>query len=137
MRVGLGPEDNMLEGGFQNGACQYQCPRARISSPKWLLPVSFASYLSRRLSKISSGSDPDFFQITSSALGPGVCEILCVSFKSQVCISQSSLALLKISPTGLKRQTFWVFISSAQDSMAGEPSIGLELLTLWGESLQL
>ena len=40
MRVGLGPEDNKLEGGFQNGACQYQCPRGRISSPKWLLLVS-------------------------------------------------------------------------------------------------
>ena len=39
MGVGLGPEDNKLEGGFQNGTCQYQCPCGRISSPKWLLLV--------------------------------------------------------------------------------------------------
>ena len=41
------------------------------------------------------GSDPDSFQIIASALGLGVCEILCSPFKSGVSISPSPLALKK------------------------------------------
>ena len=35
-------------------------------------------------------SDLDFCQITASSLGPEACEILCVPFKSEVCISPMS-----------------------------------------------
>ena len=41
--VDLDPEANKLEGGFQNSSCQQQCPHGRMSSPKWLLPVSVSS----------------------------------------------------------------------------------------------
>ena len=34
------PSSNGLEGGFQNGAYQYQCSRGRISSQEWPLPAS-------------------------------------------------------------------------------------------------
>ena len=36
----LGPDINTLEGVFQNGACQHQCPHGRTGSPKWLPPGS-------------------------------------------------------------------------------------------------
>ena len=48
-------------------------------------------------------SDPGYFQITASALSLQVCEILCVTFKSGVCISHSPLTLLKTSHSGLQR----------------------------------
>ena len=35
-------------------------------------------------------SDLDFCQITASSLGPEACEILCVPFKSEACISPMS-----------------------------------------------
>ena len=59
-RAGLGPGASKLEGGFQNSTYQGECPPGRMSSPKWLRPVSlsqgwapFASCLSRRLLKIN------------------------------------------------------------------------------------
>ena len=59
---------NRLEGEFQNGPCQHQSLCGRMSSPKWLLPVSmfprgvpFACYPSERLSKISKLADSLFF----------------------------------------------------------------------------
>ena len=58
MGVGLGPEDNKLEGGFQNGTCQYQCPCGRISSPKWLLLV-FVSQCDPQLPSDSLWDSPD------------------------------------------------------------------------------
>ena len=36
----LGPEADKLEGGFQNDACQHQCPCGRTTSLKWPPPVS-------------------------------------------------------------------------------------------------
>ena len=56
---------NRLEGGQQNGTCQYWCVCSRMSSPKWLPPaslsqrkVSLAFCLSRSLSKISKWVRP-------------------------------------------------------------------------------
>ena len=40
--AGLGPEANKLEGEFQNGDCQHQWPCGRMSSPKWLPPLSMS-----------------------------------------------------------------------------------------------
>ena len=89
--AGPGPCTSKPEGGFQNGA------RGRTSSTEKLLSVSVssgrvpvASCLSERLSRISGGSDPDVFQITASALDPGVCEILCASFKGRDYLPQAS-----------------------------------------------
>ena len=56
--AGLGPNINKLEGGFQNGSSQHQCPSGRMSCQKsspcllqgW---TPFASCLYRRLSKIN------------------------------------------------------------------------------------
>ena len=45
----------------------------------------------------AGGSEPGSFQITSSALGPRACEILCAPFKSGVPISHSPLAIPKVS----------------------------------------
>ena len=62
--------------------------RGRKSSPKWLHqcfcpqtelwlpPASLAGSLIS-----TSGSDPGFFQMTTSALDPGPCEILCAAFE--------------------------------------------------------
>ena len=75
-----------------------------MSSPKWLLPASLsarwvpvASCLSGRLSKISSGCDPSFFQIIASVLGLGVCEILCVPLRVE-CLFPSALWLSQNKP---------------------------------------
>ena len=49
----------------------------------------------------SCPSDLDCFQITTSALVPRACEIMCVPFKKGVSISDRPLGLLKVSPAGL------------------------------------
>ena len=85
----------------------------------------------------ASGSDSGSFQITASALGPQVCEILCVPFDSGVSISHSPLTPPKISPTGFQSQTFCGLIFPVQNSGAGEPNVGLGPLAPWGEPLQL
>ena len=84
----------------------------------------------------ASGSDPGSFQTTASALGPGVCEILWVPFKSGVAISHSSLTLWKVSPAGFQSQTFWGLIFLVQDPWAGDLSVGLRPLAPWEEALQ-
>ena len=40
--------------------------------------------------RLAGGSDPGFFQITVSTLGPEACEILCMPFKSGVYFPQTS-----------------------------------------------
>ena len=54
----------------------------------------------------ASGSDSGSFQITASVLGLGACEILHVSFKSEVSVSYSLLAFQYIRPGGLQCQIF-------------------------------
>ena len=56
-------------------------------SPRW---VPIASCLSRRFSISTGGSDQSSFQTTASALGLRVCEILYVSFKSEIYFPQPS-----------------------------------------------
>ena len=85
----------------------------------------------------ASGSDPGSFQITASALGPGVCEILWVPFMSGISISHSSLPLWKLSPAGFQSQIFWGLIFLVPDPWAGDLSAGLRPLAPWGEALQL
>ena len=59
--------------------------------------------LSRRL-RPAGMTGPGSYQITALALGPRVCEILYVSFKSEVSISPSLVGLLKLRPTGPQSQ---------------------------------
>ena len=106
------PSANRLEGGLQNGTCKHQCPSGKKSFQKWLLPVfpspggvSVASYLSRRLSKISKLVDPGSYETTVFVLGLRACEILCVPFRSWISVSYSFLAFLNISCAGFQRQT--------------------------------
>ena len=61
---GLAP--NKIEGGFQNRACQHQCPQMR--SPKWLPPLSQSPGESQLplgslggSPRSASGSDPGVF----------------------------------------------------------------------------
>ena len=78
----LGPDINKLEGVFQNGTCQHQCPHNRTGSPEWLPAVSLPQ---RELQlppaslgdspRSASKSDQGLYQIVASALGLGVCEI--------------------------------------------------------------
>ena len=75
--------------------------------------------------------------MTASALGPGVCEILCVPFKGEVSVSNSPVGLPTVSPAGLQSQMFWGLIFPTQDLRAREPDVGLRPLAPWVETLQL
>lgn len=48
-------------------------------------------------------------------LGPGAHEILCVSFKSEVCVLPSPLEFSKLSLSGLQSQMLLRFIFPVQD----------------------
>lgn len=85
-----------------------------------LLPTSLGGSL-----RTEGGFDSGSFQMTASALGPGVCEALWVPFKSGVSVCHSPLALLKISTAGLQRQVFRGLIFLEQNPQAGKPDVGL------------
>ena len=63
-------------------------------------------------------------------LDPGAHEILCVSFKSEVCISSSPLEFSKLSLAGLQSQMLLRFIFPIQDPQAEETDMRLRTL-LW------
>ena len=115
----------MVEQDCQNGDCQRLCPQDELQLP----PASLGGSL-----RSAGGCDPGFFQITASAMGPGMCEILCAPCKSGVSISHSPLALLKLSPAGLQSQTFWGFVFLVQGLCTGYPRVGSDPLLL-GEEL--
>ena len=79
-------------------------------------------------------SDQDSIWTTASALGLGVCAILCLPSKSRVSVSYSPTALLNTSPTGFQSQVFWGLIL-VQDFCTEKPDVGLGPLTPWGTSL--
>lgn len=56
------------------------------------------------LARSADGSDPDFFPIIASTLGPRAREILCVPFRRRVSISHNVLAFLKVSLASLQSQ---------------------------------
>jgi len=70
--------------------------------------------------------DPGSFIITAFVLGPGVCRILWVPFKSGVSVSYSCLAFLISSLTKLQSQAFWGLIFLMQDPWAGWPNVALK-----------
>ena len=57
------------------------------------------------------GSDPGFFQLTASSLGPRACMIVCVPFKSRVSVNYSPLALLSASLAGAQSLVFCSLLS--------------------------
>ena len=57
-------------------------------------------------SRSAGGSDPGFFQIIVSAMGPRASEILCVPFKNEGSISHSRLSITKANPAGLQSHVF-------------------------------
>ena len=75
-------------------------------------------------------------QITAFALGPGVHEILCVTFKSEVSITPSPVGLLQLSPTDLQSRMLWGLVFTVLDPWAGGPDMGLRILIPVGEPLQ-
>lgn len=105
----------------QKGFLQYLCPQCELQ----LSPASLGGSL-----RSAYVSDPASFQITTSALCLRTCGILGMPFKSVVSIFYSPLTLLKLSPTGLQSQIFWLgFIFPVQDPWFGEPEVGLRPLT--------
>lgn len=77
-------------------------------------------YLSRRLSKAASSSDPGSFQMTALTLAPRAYEILCALLRVEF-LFHSSLAVLKASLAGLQSQMFW----GACLLRTGESNVGL------------
>ena len=80
----------------QNGCLHCLCPQGELQ-----LPLASLGDLPRSVGR----SDPGFFQITASALGPIAYEILCSPFKSGVSVSYSPLALPKVSPLAFKAKS--------------------------------
>ena len=65
------------------------------------------SHLSEDSLRPVGRSGPGSYQITTSPLGLGTYEILCVPFMNEVSISPGSLRLPKLSPAGLQSQILW------------------------------
>ena len=84
---------SVLEQAPPNGCCQCLCPQAVLQLPLASLGGSL---------RPAGGSDPGSCQVTASAVGPGACEIWDVVISSELSISHSCLALLKVSPASLK-----------------------------------
>lgn len=82
----------------------------------------------------TGGSDPGCFQMTTSSLGPGMCDVLLCPLRVESLFSLI-LRLFKGGFTGPQNQMELVFL--VQDPQAGEPGVRPELLTPWGEPLQL
>ena len=72
---------------------------------------------------------PGSYEITAFALGPGMREILCVPFESEVSIPPNPVKLLQSSPTGLQNQVLWGLLFPILDPWAGRPAVGFRTLT--------
>lgn len=138
----LGLDINKLEGVFQNGACQQQCPHGRTGSPKWLPPVSLPQR-ELQLPPASLGHSPrsagasDPGSSLPSAPIPTTDKILCLPFQNGVSISHSLLSLLKVSITDLQSQILWGLIFLVHDPGLQSPLWGTDPLFPGGEPLQL
>lgn len=99
------------EGAPQNGLRQCLCPQ---EESQLLPPLCQQVGLTQTL------------QTTASALGPGVCEVLCVPLKSEVSVSSSPRGL----PVGCQSQIFWELIFLLQVSWAGKPDVESDPSTL-------
>ena len=78
---------------------------------------------------IPTGSyDPDSYEVTAFSPSLGVHEILCVPSKSRVSVSPSLVEFLWSNPANLQGHMLWGLLS-LPDSQAGEPDVGLRILT--------
>ena len=82
-------------------------------SPSDFLPFWEAS------SRLESGSDPGFFQITASVLGLRSYEILHVSFKNRVSVSYSHSSLPYAITGGLPSQMSGLYLPEARPLVYG------------------
>lgn len=85
-----------LEGGLQNGTCQYQCLSSKMTFPTWLPPALCPPESQLPVypgSSLRSASGLGFFQITASVLGHRAYEFLHEPFKSGISLSLSLSAL--------------------------------------------
>ena len=73
---------HVVEQAPQNSCCQHLRPQGELQLP----PASLGDS-----PKSAGRSDPSSFQIAASTLGPVVCEILCVPFKSGFSFPQPSV----------------------------------------------
>ena len=114
----------LIERAPQNGCHPCLCTQGELQ----LLPASLG-----HSPRSAGGSDPGFFQITASALGPRACDILCTPFRSGVSISHRPLVLLKVSPACLRRIVFQELIFLVQDHWGS--NVGPGTLAFWGKPL--
>ena len=101
----LAPGAHELKGGSHNDVYQHQCPAVEGASKYGCYqcpcpqgePHPCPAPLGHAL-RLACRSGPGSYQITTFALGPSACEILCVPFKSVASISPSPLGHPKLGP---------------------------------------
>ena len=135
---GWAPGGKRLKGEFQNDTCQWQYYHyhSRTRSQK-CLPLVSPSQAETQLLPAPLGSSPKWahgshlgsFQTTASALEVKGFEILCTFSKRGVLVSNSSLALMNVSPAAFQSQTFWELVFLVQDLWAEKANVRLRPTT--------
>ena len=74
-------------------------------------------------------------KVAAFALVPGVCEILCAPYKSEISVFPNPMELLQPNPTGLQSQMLWGLLFPVSDPHTGGPDMGLRTLTPVGNPL--
>ena len=73
--------------------------------------------------------DPGSFQLTSFALSPRACELLCAPIKSGVPVSLSPLGVLKVNSADFQSHMFWGLMFLMQDPCTRDADVGHGPLT--------
>ena len=132
-RVQLGSEANMLEGGFQSGAFQHQCPHNRTSFTR----MTATSVCIPRMSSIcllplqevlkdwQVGLIQVHFKLLMHSWIPKQVRFACAVYFFQ------PPGTPRVCPAGLQSQTFWGLVFLLQDLQGWELDVGLRSLTLW------
>ena len=79
------------------------------------------------------GLSQTFIRLLLFSLGPVMCEIWGVPFKSEVSVSPSPVKALRSNPTSLQSQIPWRFLVALADPQTGKPDMGLRTFTTVGE----
>ena len=96
-----------------------------------------ASCLWEVLQKSESGSPPGSFQMTASMLELGVCEILCMPFKSGISIFTALQLSSTQVPLAFKARCFRGLSFLCRTPRLGAPKVRHRPLAPWGEPLQM
>ena len=110
-----------LEGGFQNGSCQYQCYCCRTSFPNWLLPASPSSGGVPGVSSLWEGLQDEQMGLTEAPFKllplhqDSEHAKFCAHPSRAVFVSCSFLALLNISLTGFQSHMSWGLVFMVKD----------------------